>query len=168
MSLQFGYLPPEEEDPPQLRPARQEEAHALADLFHRTRLRDMPYLPALYTQEEIRRWMAEIVLPGCEVWVAEVGGALAGFMALKGDQLEHLYVDPSHQGRGIGARLLDEAKRLRPQGLTLWVFQENAGARRFYAAHGFVEAELTDGAGNEEGAPDVRCVWRPAPAQDGA
>jgi hypothetical protein len=43
--------------------------------------------------------------------------------------------------------------------LQLWTFQRNADARRFYAARGFVDVEVTDGAGNEEMEADVRMVW---------
>ena len=48
------------------------------------------------------------------------------------------------------------------EGLELWTFQVNARARRFYERNDFVEAELTDGSGNEEREPDVRYVWRPS------
>jgi hypothetical protein len=44
----------------------------------------------------------------------------------------------------------------------LWTFVANAGARRFYAREGFVEARRTEGE-NEEGLPDVLLTWR-APA----
>jgi chorismate mutase len=73
-----------------------------------------------------------------------------------------LYVDPGHQGEGIGSVLVDLAKSLRPDGLRLWVFQSNLGARRLYARHGFVEVEETDGSTNEEQAPDVRMEWEPS------
>ena len=43
--------------------------------------------------------------------------------------------------------------------LTLWTFQANDGARRFYAREGFREVEFTDGAGNAEKLPDVRLEW---------
>ena len=43
--------------------------------------------------------------------------------------------------------------------LELWTFQANIGAQRFYMRHGFTEAERTNGAGNEEGLPDIRYVW---------
>jgi ribosomal protein S18 acetylase RimI-like enzyme len=55
--------------------------------------------------------------------------------------------------------LLDLAKALQPAGLQLWVFETNVGAQRFYRRHGFVEVERTDGAGNEEKAPDIRMAW---------
>jgi hypothetical protein len=50
---------------------------------------------------------------------------------------------------------------LRPDGFELWVFAVNTRARRLYERHGLVAVEFTDGAGNEEGAPDVRYAWRP-------
>jgi len=57
--------------------------------------------------------------------------------------------------------LLARAREERPAGLQLWTFQVNDEARRFYGREGFVEVEHTDGAGNEEGEPDVRLEWRP-------
>jgi len=57
--------------------------------------------------------------------------------------------------------MLDEAKRLRPAFLQLWVFQLNEGARRFYERHGFRLVKLTDGAGNMERTPDALYEWRP-------
>ncbi len=83
-------------------------------------------------------------------------------MVLDRDWVEQLYVDPDWTGRGIGTRLIDLAKRLRPSGLQLWAFQSNVRAHRFYERHGFLAVERTDGTANEERAPDVRYVWRPA------
>jgi ribosomal protein S18 acetylase RimI-like enzyme len=66
-------------------------------------------------------------------------------------------------GHRVG--LLDTAKARRPEGLRLWVFQRNEGARAFYAKHGFTEVERTDGAANEEREPDVLLAW-PGAAKD--
>ena len=44
---------------------------------------------------------------------------------------------------------------------TLWVFQSNTRAIRFYERHGFVEVERTDGAGNEERSPTSAWPGRP-------
>ena len=74
--------------------------------------------------------------------------------------VDQLYVDPTYAGRGLGAQLLDVAKVHSPEGLHLWAFQSNAGARRFYERHGFDSVAMTDG-DNEEGAPDVQYEWRP-------
>jgi putative acetyltransferase len=42
--------------------------------------------------------------------------------------------------------------------LSLWTFQANEGARRFYAREGFAEVRMTEG-DNEEGLPDVLLEW---------
>ncbi|NUR05809.1 MAG: chorismate mutase [Nocardioidaceae bacterium] len=55
--------------------------------------------------------------------------------------------------------LLDVVTATRPGGFCLWVFESNHAARAFYARHGLVELERTDGSGNEEKAPDLRLAW---------
>ena len=68
----------------------------------------------------------------------------------------HLWI-----GRGLGDRFVQIAKQRIAGGLQLWMFQVNEPARRFYERHGFVAEQFTDGAGNEERAPDVRYHWSP-------
>ena len=97
--------------------------------------------------------------------VADLDGVVVGLMVLgherDGDWIEQLYLDPSWMGRGLGERFMEVALRRCPNGLQLWAFQSNEGARRFYERHGFVAEELTDGRANEERTPDVR-YRRPA------
>jgi GNAT superfamily N-acetyltransferase len=146
-----------------IRAARPEDAAAIADVHIAARRAAMPYLPELYSHADTRGWFASHVLPTCAVWVAEREGRVVGFAALAGQTLEHLYVRPGHQGRGIGGALLEVARLESPDRLELWTFQRNEAARRFYERRGFGVAELTDGSGNEEREPDVRYVWtRPA------
>ena len=100
-----------------------------------------------------------------DVWLAEEGGRLLGFLAIRRSRtngwetLEKLYVDPEAQNRGVGTALLDKAKELRPEGLYLWVFQKNEGARRLYEREGFELVELTDGSANMEHEPDALYRW---------
>ncbi|MBV8396273.1 MAG: GNAT family N-acetyltransferase [Actinobacteria bacterium] len=143
----------------ELRRAGAADADAVADVFLAARA-GMTYLPRLHTDEETRRWIADVMLERLEVWVAG-DGAVRGFAALGKHDLEHLYVEPSAQGQGIGAHLLAHAKARRPKGLELWVFQRNDGSRRFYERAGFVPVFTTDGADNEEREPDARYAWRP-------
>ena len=119
----------------------------------------MPYLPALHTDEETRGWIANTVLAETEVWAAELDGCIAGFASLTENMLEHLYVAPERQGKGVGGELLEQAKRLRPQGFRLWVFQRNREARGFYERRGLACVLLTDGADNEEREPDALYEW---------
>jgi GNAT superfamily N-acetyltransferase len=146
---------------PTLRRARPTDAEAVAVVYLAARAEAMSYLPHLHTDDEVRAWIADVVLPGYEVVVAEVGDRLAGFAALDGDVLGHLYVHPDFQGRGIGDALLARAKALRPAGFRLWVFQRNASARRFYERRGLRVVELTDGHGNAEREPDALYEWLP-------
>ncbi|WP_408612609.1 N-acetyltransferase [Glycomyces luteolus] len=55
--------------------------------------------------------------------------------------------------------MLARAKRRRPE-LDLRVFEQNTGARAFYARHGFSEIASGDGSDNEERLPDLHLRWR--------
>jgi GNAT superfamily N-acetyltransferase len=116
----------------------------------------------VHTDDQVRRWLGDVVLPTEEVWVAAgPDGEVVAMMALTSDMVDQLYVAPDWTGRGIGGRLLALAKAQRPTGLDLYTFLANAGAQRFYERNGFVEVCRGDGSGNEEGQPDVRYAWRP-------
>jgi chorismate mutase/GNAT superfamily N-acetyltransferase len=144
-----------------LRQATEADAQAIADLYTAARRAAVPQMPpAMHTNAEDRRWMAaQLAREDREAWVAERDGRIVGYALLSPVWLDHLFVDPDLTGRGIGSALLDLVTSLRPAGFSLWVFESNAGARRFYARHGLVELERTDGSGNEEKAPDVRMAW---------
>jgi ribosomal protein S18 acetylase RimI-like enzyme len=142
-----------------IRPARRADAAAIAALFRRS-FGGLAFLPTLHTSEEDRAFFRAAIRDQ-EVWVAEEGGRVVGFAALDGEMLNHLYVEPDAQGRGIGSTLLGRVKRRRPDGFRLWTFQQNDGARRFYERHGCVAVDFTDGSGNEEKQPDVLYEWRP-------
>ena len=86
----------------------------------------------------------------------------ATYARLTDTWLDDLYVHPSHAGQGLGSALLDVVKARLPEGFGLWVFEMNTPARAFYARHGLVEVERTDGSANEEKEPDIRMEWRPA------
>ena len=142
-----------------LRDATAADAEALSRLHRASRFGAMPRLPELHDAHQTAAWMRETVIARLTVRVATLAGAPAGYLALDGDLLDQLYVAPECQGVGVGTALLDEARRLRPNGFTLWVFQRNARARAFYDRHGLVPVEETDGAGNEEHEPDIRYAW---------
>jgi GNAT superfamily N-acetyltransferase len=89
--------------------------------------------------------------------VIEDDGIVA-LLVMDGDWVDQLYVDPAHLRRRLGSQLLDLAKQHHPDGLHLWTFQANTGARRFYERHGFTAIATTDG-DNEEAAPDIRYYW---------
>ena len=139
----------------------QGDARAAADLWLRARCAAVEVIPRpIHGDDDVRAWFASHVVCDTELWVAEEqSGQLCGILVLDGPWVAQLYVEPTLTGRGIGADLVDLAKRERPDGLRLWTFASNAGAQRFYERHGFVEARRTDGRDNEERAPDILYVW---------
>jgi GNAT superfamily N-acetyltransferase len=143
---------------PAIRRGERVDARAAADLYLRARAAALSagsIPPGVHDDEDVRGYFASHIVEDCELWVAEEDGAVAGILVLDGEMVDQLYVEPGRTGRGIGSALLAVAKRERPNGLRLWTFQSNAGARRFYERHGFVELWRTDGRDNEERAPDV-------------
>lgn len=152
-----------------VRPAEHGDAGTLADLFWDARQAAYPAMPhSVHTREECGHWFREVLgeLPRTnpmpadrETWVAERDGAVVGYLILDPAWLDSLYVRPDLVGQGIGSVLLDLAKSLRPGGFSLWVFESNVRAQRFYARHGLVPVRRTDGSDNEEKAPDIEMAW---------
>ena len=142
-----------------IRRAATEDAPAIAALFRRSS-GGLAFLPTLHTPDEDHEFFGAVVEQQ-EVWVWEEASRILGFAALGDAMLNHLYVEPVEQARGIGTALLAHAKLRRDQGFRLWTFQRNANACRFYESRGFSIVEMTDGAGNEEREPDVLYEWHP-------
>jgi len=118
----------------------------------------LPWLTGLHTPEEDRWFYRERVFTGCQVHGAFEGGALTGIIAFRSDWIDQLYVLRKAQRGGIGTSLLRVAQKSRDR-LSLWTFQRNTPARRFYEARGFRPIRETDGADNEEKEPDVLYLW---------
>ena len=155
-----------ESAPFRIRRAEARDADMIA-LVHRISMREaLPYLPDLHTSDEDRAWVANVVLPHQEVWVAEVGERIVGVAALDEDMLAQLYILPGEQGRGIGSALLATAMARRPDGMRLYAFQRNTRARGFYERRGFIAVAFGDGSDNEEGEPDLLYQWTPAGRED--
>ncbi|MEW2525083.1 GNAT family N-acetyltransferase [Streptomyces sp. NPDC047071] len=143
-----------------LRAATAGDGAAVAEVYLRSYDTALPDVRRPHTDDEVREYIRHVVLPRGTTWVAQAAGAVVGMMVLDGEQLGQLYLDPAWRGCGIGDRFVALAKERSPDGLTLWTFQVNAPARRFYERHGFTATRWTDG-DNEEGEPDVRYDWRP-------
>jgi putative acetyltransferase len=142
-----------------LRRATLDDMTALARLHRRTVQISLPFLPTLHTPQEDAWWFCERLYTANEVWLADDGDGPIGYVAFRADFIEHLFIRPEAQNAGLGLRLLEKAKQSSAE-LSLWTFQQNAGARRFYERHGFVVVVETDGADNEEKLPDVLYRWR--------
>jgi putative acetyltransferase len=105
------------------------------------------------------RWRKELV-PNANIVVAEQSGALIGFVTIdaKG-YLDQLVVAPAQWGSNLGNALVDEAKRLSPDGITLLVNTDNARAIKFYRRNGFVDAG--GDVNPTSGKPVLKMEWKP-------
>ena len=77
-------------------------------------------------------------LPNVETWVLEDDGGPLGFIALVGDEIGGLFLDPSRHGQGLGRTMVDHAFTIKGH-LRVEVFEKNEIGRRFYDRYGFVE-----------------------------
>ena len=149
---------------PSIRRGGRDDAAAVADVYLRSFHAALPTIRLAHTDAEVRDWFATTVLtdPDRETWLAEtLVRTVVGMMVLGSGMIEQLYLLPEARGHGLGDRFIALAKDRRPGGLSLFAFQVNGSARRFYERHGFRAVEFGDGSGNQEGEPDVRYAWAP-------
>ncbi|NDW44959.1 GNAT family N-acetyltransferase [Ruegeria sp. PrR005] len=139
-----------------LRPGLPCDAAATGEILYAF-ARDTDWMPLLHCRDETEMFCGVMIARGW-VTVAVLHGRVAGFIARDGGEICSLYLARKAQGRGLGARLLQQAQHSAEQ-LELWTFQANAGARRFYERHGFRETQRTDGSRNDERLPDIRYEW---------
>lgn len=143
-----------------LRPASAADLPSLAEVHLAARRgAGDSFPPGVHNDDEVRAWVASWDLTTYDVWLATLGGQVAGYARCTPSWLDDLYVHPDHQGSGVGTALFELVTTLRPEGFCLWVFESNEPARAFYRRRGCLELERTDGSANEERAPDIRVAW---------
>jgi putative acetyltransferase len=104
------------------------------------------------------RWRSELV-PKAAIVVGEASGALIGFVTIDASgYLDQLVVAPDRWGSQLANALVDEAKRLSPDRITLLVNKDNARAIRFYERNGFVHAG--EDVNPTSGRPVLRMEWK--------
>lgn len=80
--------------------------------------------------------MRDTYLPNAETWVLEDDGNPIGFIAMIGNEIGGLFLDPDHQGRGHGRAMVDHVVGIKGP-LRVEVFKENNVGRPFYERYGF-------------------------------
>ena len=94
-----------------------------------------PFLSEEFLDKE-RYNIPNLYLPNADTWVADIEKICIGFIALLGNEIGAIFVEPIYQGSGIGKSLMDKAVSLH-RNLELDVFEENPIGRGFYARYGF-------------------------------
>lgn len=92
----------------------------------------------LYYKEQVPSYFPHVALTGYEQ-----DGRLTGFIGTAGDNIEMLFIENAHRGKGIGKALVSHA--LRESGVTkVDVNAQNAQAVGFYEHLGFRTAAKSD------------------------
>ncbi len=142
-----------------LRQARPSDALSVADVLLLSRKAFLPFAPLVHSDDEVRRWIATVLIPTGGVIVAVISEEVVGMMALSRETacgwIDQLYLHPSVVGRGIGSQLIERAKQELGSPIRLYTFQANTASRRFYERCGFRAIASSDGHANEERCPDV-------------
>ena len=112
-----------------------------------------------HTFEEDCAYFENIILQETDVWIAEVDSIVVGFLAIREDFIDQLFVSPDHQRQGIGAGLLAHARTLSPKRLWLHTFQSNTSGRAFYEKNGFIATKFNLSPAPES-EPDVLFEWK--------
>ena len=90
--------------PVEVEHAEPADAEALAAIFTAARRHAMPWLPELHSEAEDRHFIADRVMGVSDVLVARRTYQPVGFVSLRDDMVEHLYVRPDAQ-RPVSGRL---------------------------------------------------------------
>jgi GNAT superfamily N-acetyltransferase len=107
--------------------------HSIIALALRAMSTDANSCAATLTLAGMQQKLRELV-----VWVAEAGGAVAGWVQFVGDRLEGLYTDPEFANRGIGTDLLRLLEALvRERGLSVMHAQASSNALHFCLRRGY-------------------------------
>jgi putative acetyltransferase len=143
----------------QLRPYRSDDENAAIALWQQTWQQAYPSIDfAARVNWWRERWRNELV-PNAAIIVAEQAGALVGFVTIDtSGYLDQLVVAPDHWGSELGNALVNEAKRLSPDRITLLVNTDNIRAIRFYERNGFAHAG--EDVNPTSGRPVLRMEWK--------
>ncbi len=138
---------------------RDDDLDRLADLWVASWQAAMPSIDFAARRGWFLAYVSDIEARGGEMICAFAGKHPLGFILLDGGRgvLEQIAIWPALFGTGIGALLLDEAKRRCPSGLGLEVNADNARALRFYEKSGFERRE--PGVNQASGLPTWHMRW---------
>ncbi|MCV2402396.1 GNAT family N-acetyltransferase [Marinomonas sp. C2222] len=123
----------------QIRPYTVADLEAVLDSWEVATKLAHPFMTEEFIAKE-RINVAEIYIPNTQTWVAELEGQVEGFIALMGNEVGAIFLQPNQHKKGIGTMLMDKAQELHGD-LEVEVFAVNSIGRNFYTKYGFKEIE---------------------------
>lgn len=133
-----------------IRIASNNDIEAILEIWLLASIEAHSFIEPSFWQSQVEN-MRTIYLPSSEVYVYEHKETLLGFYALHGETLAAIFVRPSHQGKGIGKKLIKHAEQQRDT-LLLTVYKDNELSIKFYLKHGFecISEQIDENTGCKE------------------
>lgn len=97
-----------------------------------------PEFVAKHTPERQENYLRSEMEAGKRIWLLKADDVPVGIVSIRGNLIENLYVHPTYQRQGYGTKLLRFAMEQCEDAPTLWILNNNDGARRLYERNGFV------------------------------
>ena len=118
------------------------DINKVVDIWLKTNLEAHDFIPGQYwtsNYEAVKK-----MLPQAEVYVYEDNKIIQGFVGVRDEYIEGIFVSGKIQSHGIGKALLDYIKDKKAR-LQLNVYQKNIRAMSFYQREGFtIQSEGLD------------------------
>lgn len=118
------------------------DINKVVDIWLKTNLEAHDFIPGQYwtsNYEAVKK-----MLPQAEVYVYEDNKIIQGFVGVRDEYIEGIFVSGKMQSHGIGKALLDYIKDKKAR-LQLNVYQKNVRAMSFYQREGFtIQREQRD------------------------
>jgi putative acetyltransferase len=111
------------------------DTDALISIWEKANAMAHPFLLKTFVAQ-VKEDIRNVYLPNAETWVREENRQPAGFIAMIGNEIGGLFLDPSQHGKGLGKAMVDYVVA-RKGPLRAEVIKQNE-VRPFYARYGFV------------------------------
>jgi N-acetylglutamate synthase-like GNAT family acetyltransferase len=114
-------------------------SHTIVRALRETNARDYPAHVIAAVAENFSPERVAAQIAARQVYVAVIDGVVIGTASLHSRVVRSVYVDPQHQGKGVGARLMDTIEQLaREQTIDTLSVPASITAQAFYQQRGYV------------------------------
>jgi ribosomal protein S18 acetylase RimI-like enzyme len=111
----------------------------------------------IHSFSDHEHYLNNVLSKNNEIYIALDYEKVVGMTAFNESEINQLYIHNDYQRMGIGKRPLDLAKNKSKGRLTLYTFEINKKAQRFYERNGF--KIIGRGCENEEKMDDIKYEW---------
>jgi hypothetical protein len=89
-----------------LRHYRPQDFEATVRLWYEVGLAAHPYVSERFSHADYAAYFRDVMSLDAAIWLAELEGQLVGFIILRGNFVDQVYVAVAHQRQGIGGVLM--------------------------------------------------------------